>query len=107
MRGTAPIVNGTADHVHVLLRILPVHSAAEIARVIKTNSSGWVRAKWSSNFAWQTGYGVFSVSESNVAPVTKYIAVQEEHHQKHPFQEEFLAFLSKNYVVYDEQYRLG
>ena len=41
MRGTAPIVNGTADHVHVLLRILPVHSAAEIARVIKTNSSGW------------------------------------------------------------------
>ena len=80
MRGTAPIVNGTADHVHVLLRILPVHSAAEIARVIKTNSSGSVRAKWSSNFAWQTGYGVFSVSESNVAAVTKYIAGQEEHH---------------------------
>ena len=104
MRGTAPIVNGTADHVHVLLRILPVHSAAEIARVIKTNSSGWVRAKWSSNFAWQTGYGVFSVSESNVAAVTKYIAGQEEHHKKHPFQEEFLAFLRKNNVVYDEKY---
>ena len=105
MRGTAPIVNGTADHVHVLLRILPVHSAAEIARVIKTNSSGSVRAKWSSNFAWQTGYGVFSVSESNVAAVTKYIAGQEEHHKKHPFQEEFLAFLRKNNVVYDEKYR--
>ena len=104
MRGTAPIVNGTADHVHVLLRILPVHSAAEIARVIKTNSSGSVRAKWSSNFAWQTGYGVFSVSESNVAAVTKYIAGQEEHHKKHPFQEEFLAFLRKNNVVYDEKY---
>ena len=104
MRGTAPIVNGTADHVHVLLRILPVHSAAEIARVIKTNSSGSVRAKWSSNFAWQTGYGVFSVSESNVAAVTKYIAGQEEHHKKHPFQEESLAFLRKNNVVYDEKY---
>jgi len=104
MRGTALIVNGTADHVHVLLRIRPVHSAAEIARVIKTNSSGWVRAKWSSNFAWQTGYGVFSVSESNVAAVTKYIAGQEEHHKKHPFQEEFLAFLRKNNVVYDEKY---
>jgi REP element-mobilizing transposase RayT len=104
MRGTALIVNGTADHVHVLLRIRPVHSAAEIARVIKTNSSGWVRAKWSSNFAWQTGYGVFSVSESNVAAVTKYIAGREEHHKKHPFQEEFLAFLRKNNVVYDEKY---
>jgi len=104
MRGTALIVNGTADHVHVLLRIRPVHSAAEIARAIKTNSSGWVRAKWSSNFAWQTRYGVFSVSESNVAAVTKYIAGQEEHHKKHPFQEEFLAFLRKNNVVYDEKY---
>jgi len=104
MRGTAPIVNGIADHVHVLLRILPVHSAAEIARVIKTNSSGSVRAKWSSNFAWQTGYGVFSVSESNVAAVTKYIAGQEEHHKKHSFQKELLAFLKKNNVVYDEKY---
>jgi REP element-mobilizing transposase RayT len=107
MRGTAPIVNGTADHVHVLLRILPVHSAAEIARVIKTNSSGSVRAKWSSNFAWQTGYGVFSVSESNVAAVTKYIAGQEEHHKKHSFKKELLAFLKKNNVVYDEKYPWG
>jgi REP element-mobilizing transposase RayT len=80
MRGTALIINGTADHVHVLARIRPSHSAAEIARVIKANSSGRVRAKWCSNFAWQAGYGVFSVSESNVAAVTKYIATQEEHH---------------------------
>ena len=65
MRGTALIVYGTADHVHVLLRIRPAHSSSEIARVIKANSSGWVREKWNSDFAWQTGYGVFSVSESN------------------------------------------
>jgi len=75
--------------------------------VIKTNSSGSVRAKWSSNFAWQTGYGVFSVSESNVAAVTKYIAGQEEHHKKHSFQKELLAFLKKNNVVYDEKYPWG
>jgi len=104
MRGTALIINGTADHVHMLLRIRPVHSSAEIARVVKANSSRWVHEKWDSEFAWQTGYGVFSVSESNVAAVTKYIAEQEAHHQKDSFQEEFVAFLKKNNVVYDERY---
>ncbi len=104
MRGTALIINGTADHVHVLARIRPAHSAAQIARVIKTNSSRWVHEKGHIKFAWQAGYGVFSVSESNVGSVTKYIAAQEAHHQKHSFQEEFLAFLKKNNVAYDERY---
>ena len=58
----------------------------------------------SVEFAWQTGYGVFSVSESNVAAVTKYIAGQEEHHKKHSFQQEYVAFLKKNHVEYDEKY---
>ena len=104
IHGTALIINGTADHVHMLLRIRPAQSAADIVRVVKANSSKWVRAKWSSDFAWQTGYGVFSVSESNVTAVKKYIAGQEEHHKKHSFQEEFLAFLKKNHVEYDERY---
>ena len=104
MQGTVLIINGTADHIHVLARIRPAQSAAEIARVIKTNSSHWVREKWSSEFGWQTGYGVFSVSESNVAKVTKYIAGQEEHHKKHSFPEEYVAFLKKNNVAYDERY---
>jgi putative transposase len=104
MHGTALIVNGTADHVHMLIRVRPSHSAAEIARVVKANSSRWVHEKWDRDFAWQTGYGVFSVSESNVADVTKYIAGQEEHHRKHTFQEEFVAFLTKNNVAYDERY---
>ena len=104
MLGTALIVNGTADHVHMLIRIRPAHSAAEIARVVKANSSRWVHEKWDSKFAWQTGYAVFSVSESNVAGVTKYIAGQEEHHRKHTFQEELVAFLKKNNVPYDEKY---
>ena len=104
MQGAALIINGAADHVHMLVRIRPVHSAAEIARVVKANSSRWVREKWSREFAWQTGYGVFSVSESNVEAVTKYIAGQEEHHKKHSFQEEFVAFLKKNNVAYDEKY---
>jgi putative transposase len=104
MKGTALIINGINDHVHLLVRVRPIHSASEIVRVVKANSSRWVREKWKSDFAWQTGYGVFSVSESNVSAVSKYIAGQEEHHKKHSFQEEFVAFLKKNKIVYDERY---
>jgi len=104
LRGTALIVNGTADHVHMLIRIRPVHAAAEIARVVKTNSSRWVRQKGNRNFAWQTGYGAFSVSESNVQAVSRYIAEQEQRHKKRSFQEEYVAFLKKNKVAYDERY---
>ena len=104
MRGTALIINGTADHVHMLVRTRPAQAPAELARVVKTNSSRWVREKWSPNFGWQTGYGVFSVSESNVAALMKYIASQEEHHKKHSFQDEFLAFLKKNAIAADEKY---
>jgi putative transposase len=101
---TAIIINGTADHVHMLVRIRPAHAVAEVARVVKTNSSRWVRHKKNPRFAWQTGYGAFSVSESNVPAVSKYIAMQEEHHKKRSFQEELVAFLKKNKVVYDERY---
>jgi putative transposase len=104
MHGTALIINATSDHVHVLARIRPAQSVAEIACVIKTNSSRWVHEKWHIEFAWQAGYGAFSVSESNIASVTRYIATQEEHHQKHSFKEEFLAFLKKNNVAYDDRY---
>ena len=103
MRGTALIVNGTADHVHMLVRVRPVHSAAQIVRVVKANSSKWMHTRF-RDFAWQTGYGVFSVSESNVGAVTKYIVGQEEHHRKQSFQEELVSFLRKNNVTYDERY---
>src|SRR5437867_6830158 len=106
MNGTALIINGTADHVHMLVRVRPAHAPAEIARIVKTNSSRWVRERW-ADFAWQTGYGVFSVSESNVPAMTKYIASQEDHHQKQSFQDEFRAFLKKNGIVVDERYFWG
>ena len=104
MRGTALIVGGTTDHVHMLIRIRPAQSAAEIARVVKTNSSRWLRKKGNVHFAWQNGYGAFSVSESNVPAVARYIASQEEHHKKLTFQQEYIAFLKKNKVAYDERY---
>jgi len=102
--GRALIVNGTADHVHMLIRIRPAQSPAEIMRIVKANSSRWIREKNRRRFAWQAGYGVFSVSESNVAEVSRYIARQEEHHKKCTFQEEYVAFLKRNNVAYDERY---
>ena len=104
LHGIPLIINGEPDHIHMLTRLRPTHSAAEIMRVVKTNSSRWLREKHSANFAWQTGYGVFSVSESNVTAVTKYIADQHVHHKKHSFQEEFIVFLKKNHVEYDPKY---
>jgi putative transposase len=98
------IINGTCDHVHMLIGIRPAQSIAELACVVKANSSLWIRKKGHKEFAWQAGYGGFSVSESNVSAVTKYIAAQEEHHRKRSFQEEFVAFLKKYKVAYDERY---
>jgi putative transposase len=107
MGAVAIIIGGTTDHVHILVRIRPAQSPAEIVRVVKTNSSRWVREKNRRRFAWQTGYGVFSVSESNVPQVSRYIAEQEKHHRKRTFQEEYVAFLKKNNVTYDERYIWG
>jgi putative transposase len=104
MHGTALIINGTCDHVHMLIRIRPVQAAAEIARIVKTNSSRWVHENYNLRFAWQTGYGAFSVSESNVPAVSRYISMQEEHHKKVTFQEEYVTFLKKNKIAYDERY---
>ncbi|MBI3795903.1 MAG: IS200/IS605 family transposase [Deltaproteobacteria bacterium] len=104
--GTALMVNGTPDHVHLLLRLPPSVPIAEAMRVLKTNSSRWVHEKWSSRsaFGWQTGYGAFSVSQSNASAVLRYIGNQEEHHQKVSFQEEFIAYLQRHGIEYDERY---
>ena len=91
IHGTPLIINGEPDHVHILVRMRSTHSASEIMRLVKTNSSRWLREKHAPKFAWQTGYGV-------------YIADQHEHHKKHSFQEEFVAFLKKNHIEYDERY---
>ena len=99
MDGTALIINGAADHVHILIRVRPVHSATEIARVVKANSSRWMRERHSTSFSWQTGYGVFSVSELSVTAVMEYIARQQQHHRKHSFQEEFGVFEEESYRV--------
>lgn len=106
MNGSSLIINGTSDHVHLLIWLPPVVSISEAMRVVKTNSSKWVHAEWSSraHFAWQIGYGAFSVRQSNVPTVLRYIANQEEHHRKISFQEEFIAYLKRHKIEYDEKY---
>ena len=99
-------INGAADHLHLLIMLPAQLALADALRVLKTNSSRWVHEKWVSrqDFGWQTGYGAFSVSQSKVSNVLSYIANQEQHHQKRSFQKEFIEYLNKNGIEYDERY---
>lgn len=103
--GTAILINGVADHVHMLIALPATVAIAEAMRVVKANSSKWVHEdRRVPAFAWQHGYGAFTVSKSNVEAVSKYIAEQEEHHRKVTFQDEFVAFLKRHGVEYDERW---
>ena len=104
--GVALCINGMPDHVHLLIRMPATHSVADVARLVKTNSSRWLHERWPhfKTFAWQTGYGAFSVSESGQHDVREYILHQQDHHQKRSFKEEIVAFLKKNHITVDERY---
>lgn len=104
MKAKAVAVGGIADHVHVLTWLPPTISTSDALRIIKTNSSGWLRGKGNETFAWQPGYAAFSVSRSNLSAVADYIERQEEHHRKMTFQEEYVLFLKRHGVEYDERY---
>ena len=97
--------NARPDHVHCLLSLPPSLAIADALRVLKTNSSLWVHeTKRQAAFGWQAGYGPFSVSQSNLPAVVKYIRNQDGHHRKVSFQEEFLAFLKRHGIACDERY---
>ena len=104
--GKVVAANSMPDHVHMLLWLPADTAVADALRVVKTNSSRWVRRSRSGHrgFAWQTGYAAFSVSQSSATAVAKYIREQEKHHRRVSFQEELIAFLKKNGVDYDERY---
>ncbi|HEY0379074.1 MAG TPA: IS200/IS605 family transposase [Pyrinomonadaceae bacterium] len=106
LKGKAFAVNGTSDHAHMLISLPPSTAVSDAVRVIKANSSGWVHELGAGyrTFAWQIGYGAFSVSQSNMSAVIKYIETQEEHHRKASFTEELVAFLKKHGIEYDERY---
>ena len=92
------------DHIHLLIRYLPTQAIADLVRDIKTNSSMWRHNLGDSTFAWQHGYGAFSVSKSMLPTMKAYLANQREHHRVHGFQSEYRELLTRHEVEFDEQY---
>ncbi len=105
--GCEPIlINGTADHIHILCNLSKNFSVAKVVEELKKSSSKWIKTQGPRyrNFYWQGGYGVFSVSQSNVDAVMEYIASQEEHHRKASFQDEFRSLCRKHGIAMDERF---
>ena len=101
-----PRVGGTSDHVHLALRLSRTISVAKLVEKLKTSSTQWIKTQSAelSGFAWQRGYGVFSVGPADLDALLDYIDNQEEHHRKRTFQEEYLTFLRKYHLDYDDRY---
>jgi putative transposase len=98
-------VGGMEDHVHLLLSLPSSLSVAQAMRTIKSGSSRWLHESCGlRNFAWQEGYGAFSIGHAQKITTAKYIAQQRDHHRKRNFQEEFLAFLEKHHIDYDPRF---
>lgn len=99
-------INGMDEHAHVLTKLRPDKSVSDVLRDLKSNSSGWMHDVFpdAANFAWQRGYGAFTVSASQIPSVQRYIADQKLHHQKRTFEEEFVELLIKNDVEFEEKY---
>lgn len=100
-------VGGTANHIHILFCQNRSKSLSDIVRTVKTNSSSWINKKNTSplsHFAWQDGYGAFSISQSHVASVVGYIKGQAEHHKRVSFQDEFRRLCKIYDVRIDEAY---
>jgi putative transposase len=102
-------VGGVADHVHILLLAPPTMAVAKAVQLIKGASSHWMKETFPNMaaFAWQDGYGAFSVSESQLDGIRNYIQRQGEHHRTKTFAEEYRAFLERHRVQFDERYLLG
>lgn len=100
------IVNGVEDHVHCFVGLKPNISISELMKGVKAKSSKYVNDHQlvKRRFEWQEGYGVFSYGHSQIDDVFKYISNQELHHKKQTFREEYLKFLEKFEVPYDERY---
>jgi len=99
-------INGTNDHLHLLLKLHQDHTLSRIVRDVKATSSGWIHREFPRlrRFAWQRGYGAFTVSISQLERVRRYIQTQQEHHRRRTFQEEFVALLKAHGIAYDERY---
>jgi len=100
------IINGTEDHVHILSILSRKITIAKLVEEVKKGSSKWIKTKGAEyqNFYWQSGYATLGIGQSNIAVVKRYIANQKEHHRKKTLQAEYLGFLKKYHIDYDERY---
>lgn len=99
-------INGMEDHVHLVAKLRPDRALSDVLRELKSNATGWMHDVFPklSDFSWQRGYAAFSVSQSNLKHVQRYLANQKEHHRKVSFRDEFINFLKVNGIEYDERY---
>jgi len=103
--GSSHINGGVSDHVHLLVGLKPTHRLSDFMRELKAVSSGWIKSNLNqSGFAWQEGYGAFTVSPPDLPKVRRYIEDQEDHHRKKSFQDEYVDMLQRGLVEYDERY---
>ncbi|MFT3686982.1 MAG: IS200/IS605 family transposase [Phycisphaerales bacterium] len=101
-------VGGIEDHIYLLMWAKPVHAPAELVNTLKANSSRWISETFGAReFAWQTGYGLFTVSHSVTPSVVEYIRGQREHHRRFTFQEEFREMLRRHEMTWVEEYVWG
>jgi REP element-mobilizing transposase RayT len=98
-------VGGVADHVHLLVSLPSTLSVAKAIQLLKGNSSKWIHETFPklADFAWQEGYGAFSIGVSGIEATVRYIRNQEEHHSKRAFREEFTAMLRRHGLDYEER----
>lgn len=103
---TALQIGGIENHIHALVIAPPTLSPSQIAQFLKGDSSKWIHEEFPTikDFAWQDGYGAFTVSKSNIADVIEYIKNQRAHHHTKSFQEEYISLLDKHEIEYDERY---
>jgi putative transposase len=101
-----PLIGGVADHVHLAVRLSRTIAIATLLDDVKASTSKWMKSQSPTltAFAWQRGYGVFSVGPTDQDKLLAYINNQEEHHKAQSFQDEYRAFLKKYRVAYDEKY---
>lgn len=105
--GNSIVVGGISDHVHILVNMPKTLSVSDFVRTIKAGSSKWIKSideQYYRHFAWQDGYGVFSVSQSLVPKTEQYIRNQQSHHHKMTWREEYILFLKEYELDYDERY---
>ena len=107
--GTMLAINGTTDHVHMLTRLRQDVAISFVLRKMKASSSKWIHGAFpdTRGFAWQTGYGAFTVSKSRIDDVRRYLDEQEQHHKTRTFKEDFVALLEAHGIEYDERFLWG